>query len=236
MATVGVSMLFPPSAVERAMQVKEVLLRTMNKEYSWLRAAEILGITPRGLRRLRAADGAVWVSRACRPAARPTVSAADAGGGDRADPAAVSGPLPGLQRSALLLDRPPGARSDAVVHLREADPAGSGSDQETQGAGSTPNAAGEEAPLRPDAAPGRKPPRLAGAGARREADADPVGRRCDLAAALCAAVARRDDRRGDDGDGGVGAASTAFRSRSTRIARDGLSRLRRPGARSARRT
>ena len=46
-------MLIPPSAVERAMQVKEVLLRAMNKEYSWLRAAEILGITARGLRRLR---------------------------------------------------------------------------------------------------------------------------------------------------------------------------------------
>ena len=46
-------MLFPPTAVERAMQVKEVLLRAMNREYSWLQAAEILGITPRGLRRLR---------------------------------------------------------------------------------------------------------------------------------------------------------------------------------------
>jgi len=51
--TRGVSMLFPPLALERAMQIKEVLLRAMNKEYSWLRAAEILGITPRGLRRLR---------------------------------------------------------------------------------------------------------------------------------------------------------------------------------------
>jgi transposase len=46
-------MLYPPLAVERAMQIKEVLLRAMNKEYSWLRAAEILGITARGLRRLR---------------------------------------------------------------------------------------------------------------------------------------------------------------------------------------
>ena len=46
-------MLYPPSAVERAMQIKEVMLRAMNKEYSWLRAAEILGITPRGLRRIR---------------------------------------------------------------------------------------------------------------------------------------------------------------------------------------
>jgi transposase len=46
-------MLYPGSAVERAVQIKEVLLRAMNKEYSWLRAAEILGITARGLRRLR---------------------------------------------------------------------------------------------------------------------------------------------------------------------------------------
>ena len=38
-------MLYSCSAVERAMQVKEVLMRAMNKEYSWLRAAEILGIS-----------------------------------------------------------------------------------------------------------------------------------------------------------------------------------------------
>lgn len=46
-------MLFPPTAVERAMQIRDVLVRAMNKEYSWLRAAEILGVTPRGLRRMR---------------------------------------------------------------------------------------------------------------------------------------------------------------------------------------
>jgi transposase len=46
-------MLFPPTAVERAMQIKDVMLRAMNKEFSWVQAAEILGITPRGLRRLK---------------------------------------------------------------------------------------------------------------------------------------------------------------------------------------
>jgi len=46
-------MLFPPTALERAMQIRDVLVRAMNKEYSWLEAAEILGITPRGLRRVR---------------------------------------------------------------------------------------------------------------------------------------------------------------------------------------
>lgn len=46
-------MLFPPTALERAMKVKEVILRALSKEYTWLQAAEILGITPRGLRRVR---------------------------------------------------------------------------------------------------------------------------------------------------------------------------------------
>jgi hypothetical protein len=46
-------MLFPPTALERAMQIRDVVVRAMNKEYSWLRAAEILGVTPRGLRRMR---------------------------------------------------------------------------------------------------------------------------------------------------------------------------------------
>lgn len=46
-------MLYPPLAVERAMKVKEVILRALNGEYSWLQAAEILGISPRGLRRMR---------------------------------------------------------------------------------------------------------------------------------------------------------------------------------------
>lgn len=46
-------MLYPPLAVERAMKVKEVILRALNKEYTWLQAAEILGISARGLRRLR---------------------------------------------------------------------------------------------------------------------------------------------------------------------------------------
>jgi hypothetical protein len=35
------------------MKAREVLMRAMNKEYSWLQAADILGITPRGLRRMR---------------------------------------------------------------------------------------------------------------------------------------------------------------------------------------
>lgn len=46
-------MLFPPSAWERAMKVKEVIFRAISGEYSWLQAAEILGMSPRSLRRWR---------------------------------------------------------------------------------------------------------------------------------------------------------------------------------------
>ena len=59
------------------MQVKEVLLRAMNKEYSWLRAAEILGITPRGLRRLRQRMERFGYEGLVDMAVRPTVSTAD---------------------------------------------------------------------------------------------------------------------------------------------------------------
>jgi len=46
-------MLFPPSALERAMKVKEVIFRAISGEYTWLQAAEILGMSPRSLRRWR---------------------------------------------------------------------------------------------------------------------------------------------------------------------------------------
>lgn len=46
-------MFFPPLAVERAMRLKDVLVRAISGEYTWLQAAEILGMDPRSLRRWR---------------------------------------------------------------------------------------------------------------------------------------------------------------------------------------
>ena len=40
-------------AWERAMKIQEVITRAMSGEYSWLRAADIIGITPRSMRRWR---------------------------------------------------------------------------------------------------------------------------------------------------------------------------------------
>jgi transposase len=45
---------YPAAAVERAMKAQEVLLRAMSGEFSWLQAAEILGLSPRSMRRWRA--------------------------------------------------------------------------------------------------------------------------------------------------------------------------------------
>jgi transposase len=44
---------YGPSAVERAMRVQEVILRAMSGEIRWIQAADILGISPRSLRRWR---------------------------------------------------------------------------------------------------------------------------------------------------------------------------------------
>ena len=40
-----------PTARERMMKVREVLMRAVNRELSWIQAADILGCTPRSLRR-----------------------------------------------------------------------------------------------------------------------------------------------------------------------------------------
>src|SRR5499433_1444987 len=53
MVTEEVAMLYPPDAVERAMQVHEVITRALAGQLSWLQAADILGRSPRSIRRLR---------------------------------------------------------------------------------------------------------------------------------------------------------------------------------------
>src|ERR671923_177030 len=44
---------YPRAAVERAMKIREVMLRAIARKITWFQAAEILGITDRHLRRWR---------------------------------------------------------------------------------------------------------------------------------------------------------------------------------------
>jgi hypothetical protein len=53
MGTEEVPMAYPRSAVERAMKVQEVIVRALAGKLTWLQAADILGRSPRGIRRLR---------------------------------------------------------------------------------------------------------------------------------------------------------------------------------------
>jgi hypothetical protein len=53
MVTEEVAMPYPPSAVERAMQVHEVITRALAGQLSWIQAAEIRGRSPRSIRCLR---------------------------------------------------------------------------------------------------------------------------------------------------------------------------------------
>jgi predicted DNA-binding transcriptional regulator YafY len=47
--------LYPESAMRRAMKVMEVILQAIGKEIKWVQAADILGVTPRQIRRMRMA-------------------------------------------------------------------------------------------------------------------------------------------------------------------------------------
>src|SRR5437660_5699750 len=53
MATEEVAMLYPPGAVECAMKAHEVIMRALDGQLTWIQAAEILGRSPRSIRRLR---------------------------------------------------------------------------------------------------------------------------------------------------------------------------------------
>jgi hypothetical protein len=53
MATEEVAMAYPPGAVERAMKAHEVIMRALDGQLTWIQAAEILGRSPRSIRRLR---------------------------------------------------------------------------------------------------------------------------------------------------------------------------------------
>jgi len=46
-------MFFAPAELERAMRVRDVIVSAMSGKYSWLQAAEILGMSPRSVRRWR---------------------------------------------------------------------------------------------------------------------------------------------------------------------------------------
>lgn len=68
-------MVFAAAAVERAMKIQEVIMRALSGAITWLQAADILGVTPRTMRRWRArfaAGGSValYDRRRLRPSRR----------------------------------------------------------------------------------------------------------------------------------------------------------------------
>ena len=67
------------AAVEKAMKIQEVILRAIDKQITWLQAAEILRVSARQLRRWRAEWGEAWIRRVVRSAigeAKPQESGA----------------------------------------------------------------------------------------------------------------------------------------------------------------
>ncbi len=198
-------MLFPPSALERAMKVKEVIFRAISGEYTWLQAAEILGMSPRSVRR--------WRYRMERHGYSGLIDMRRGVPSPRRAPVEEMERILGLYRDTY---RGYNARHFYQTVKREHGVRLSYSyvRQLLQGAGlmKKGRARGRHRTRRP-----RRPRfgemlhldgsrhALAGAGAGGEADADPGRGRCDVAAVVRAAVACRDDACGDDGDAGRGA-------------------------------
>jgi hypothetical protein len=91
---------YAAAAWERAMLLQEVMLKAIGGELHWFRAAEILGMSPRSLRRGRERyerkgyGGLIDRRRGAPSAARPV-------GGRGARVAPVSGALSGLQWPTL---------------------------------------------------------------------------------------------------------------------------------------
>src|SRR5437867_9669051 len=60
---------FPAAAVERAMTYQQVIMRALAGTWTWLKAADVLGVHPRSLRRWRACyerDGVIGLLDARR--------------------------------------------------------------------------------------------------------------------------------------------------------------------------
>ena len=117
-------MAYPEAAWERAMTVQEVMLKALSGELHWFRAADILGWSPRTLRRWRERYETHGHSGLDRQAAAAPVEAPGAAAAGRAGAAAVSGAVRGLQCAALSSDCAARARRHRVLQLREADAAG----------------------------------------------------------------------------------------------------------------
>jgi len=147
MAAEEVAMAYALGAVERAMKVQEVILRAVDGKLTWLQAADILGRSPRSIRRLRwklehfGYDG-LFDRRRQTPSPK------------RAPLAEIQHLLAlyrdryqGFQRPPLSSARPPAARRALLLRLRETGAPDRGLGRQT----STP---------RPPSPPPRAPPVL----------------------------------------------------------------------------
>src|SRR5271169_2620731 len=122
-ATMRSMVAYTKAAVERAMQVQEVILRAMAKRITWWQAAEIIGISDRSMRRWRERyeqhgyDGSpLWDAE----------RQAGAAGHRRAGSGTLPGALLRPERATFPREAGRGAPDRTELHLGEAGAAGRG--------------------------------------------------------------------------------------------------------------
>ena len=117
-------MTYSVGAVERAMTIHQALLHALHGRQTWLQVADVIGLSPRTVRRWRARLEQFGVPglldrRRQTPSPRRVPLARTP-----ARPPALSRAVPGLQCAALPPARPPGPRRDVLLHPREDRPPG----------------------------------------------------------------------------------------------------------------
>jgi hypothetical protein len=93
---------YSDGAMERGMKRQEVILKALSGEIHWFRAADILGMSVRTLRRYRAGLQKWGYEGLFRSPASESIAQERAGGGGEADFGVVSGAVPGLECPAFL--------------------------------------------------------------------------------------------------------------------------------------
>jgi len=101
---------------ERAMRVQEVIVRGLSGALTWLQVADILGRSPRSIRRMRCASSSTAMTAVRRPARRSPRPSGRRSPRSSAHLAAIPRAYPGFN-GRHFYQVPGGARRHAVLHL-----------------------------------------------------------------------------------------------------------------------
>ena len=192
------------------MKVQEVILRGISKQIRWTQAAEIIGVSPRTMRRWLRRYEAARLRRAVGSASEAALTEAGSFGDGGEGAGVVSGQVPGVERGPFRGEASGGGRDRSQLQLGEEGVAGSGIGPQAASTGQPPEATAAATVEGDAAACGREPARLVGRG--WDPGSDCGHGRCRQCGLLRPVGGGGEHSHGDGGlEGGGGAAGTVLR-------------------------